>query len=191
MNDDLGEKLLDNGFVPFEIDKLDKESILDEDIFKYVLAIQDNITKTRIMIDLQEKAKKLKVSRSFDKLFKAYQTNYVQQIKQQGSRTIEFTNCPLQNLKCGKWECKDTGVSKTVLNNFDAQVIVACPHPILPIERLINIEDQTEKVKLAFFKDNKWQNVIVQKGVISNNAQITQLANRRNRGKLQYSQRTC
>lgn len=174
--EDFGDELLNSGFTPFNISELDKETILNEDIFNYVLSIDDNIQKTRILVELQDKAKELKVARSFDKLFKAYQTSYVQKIKGQGSNTIQFTNPPIKDLKCGKWNCKDTGVTKTILVNFESQLIVACPHPIIPIERLINIDTETEKIKLAFFKDSKWKNITVDRRIIANKSNIIMLA---------------
>lgn len=176
--EDFGEELLNSGFTPFNIEELNKQSILDEDIFQYVLSIDDQIQKTRILVQLQNKAKELKVIRAFDKLFKAYQTNYVQKIKGKGSNTMQFTNPPIANLKCGKWTCRDTGVTRIAMVNFEPQTIVACPHPILPIERLINVDTNIEKVKLAFFKDNKWQNVITERNTIASKSKILQLANR-------------
>ena len=55
--------------------------------------------------------------------------------------------------------------------------IKACSHPILPIERLINIDTNIEKVKLGFYKDKKWQYVIVEKNTIASKSKILQLAN--------------
>ena len=50
-----------NTFVPFEIDELNKTTILEEKVFKHVLQVTDPIQRTRILVDLQEKAKELKV----------------------------------------------------------------------------------------------------------------------------------
>lgn len=177
-NEDFGENLINSGFTPFNVEELTKETILDEKIFNHMLSISDSVQRTRIIVALQEKAKELKVIRSFDKLFKAYQTNYVQQIKQQGSKTIQFTSPPIENLKCGKWDCKDTGITKAVMNNFDTQTVIACSHPILPTERLINVDSETEKIKLAFYKDKKWQYITVDRSVVANKGNIIQLADR-------------
>ena len=91
---------------------------------------------------------------------------------------INFTNPPINDLKCGKWQALDTGISRVQLSNFEAQTIIACPHPILPVERLINVENGLEKVKLAFYKDQKWQYVIVEMNTIASKNKILQLANR-------------
>lgn len=167
-----------NIFVPFEIDELDKGSILDDKIFEHVLQVTDPIQRTRLLVELQEKAKELKVLQSFNKMFKAYQSVQNAKLKQKGSNVINFTNPPLNNLKCGKWQALDTGIKRTQLNNFEAQTIEACSHPIMPVERLINVENDLEKVKIAFYKDNRWQDIVVEKNTIASKNKILQLANR-------------
>ena len=58
------------------------------------------------------------------------------------------------------------------------QTISACPHPILPVERLINVDSETEKIKLAFFKDNKWQCITIERSIVANKSNIIQLSDR-------------
>lgn len=178
MQEDFGEELLSSGFSPFNIDDLTKESILEEDVFKYVFSLDSGVTRTKALIQLQEKSKELKVAKSFDKMLKAYQQDYISKIKQAGSEVIKFTSPPLENLKCGKWQCDDLGVSKIVVNNFETQKILACSHPIMPVERLVNIDKNTEKVKIAFYKDNKWQTITIERSVVANKSNIIQLADR-------------
>ena len=177
---ELSEQLINEGFTPFgEIDELTKEKILDKEIFEHIFSIKNQLARTELIIKLEEKAKQLGIIRSFDKLLKAYQTEFVQRFKQKGSNIIQFTQPPIENLKCGKWECNDTGVVRNVMGaGMVPQTIVACPHPILPIERLINVDSETEKIKLAFFKDNKWQNVTVDRSVVANKSNIIQLSDR-------------
>lgn len=177
-NKDFGEMLLNEGFTTFSIEELDKESILADEIFQHLFSITNALERTKLLVRLQQKAKELGVLRNFDRLQKAFQTDFVQQKKQKGSNIISFTNSPLENLKCGKWLATDEGVTRIELNNFEPVNIIACPHPILPVERLINVDNDIEKVKLAFYKDNKWQNVIVEMNTISSKSKIVQLANR-------------
>lgn len=174
----LGNEDLVNTFIPFEVDELDKISILDEKIFKHVLQVTDPIQRTRLLVELQEKAKELKVLKSFNQMFKAYQSDQNAKFKQKGSNVINFTNPPINDLKCGKWQALDTGIKRTQLTNFEAQTVEACSHPIMPVERLINIENDLEKVKLAFYKDNRWQDLVIEKNTIASKNKILQLANR-------------
>lgn len=171
---------MNEGFTPFgEIEELTKETILDREIFEYIFSIDNQVARTTLIIKLQDKARELGNIRSFDKLLKAYQTEFAQKFKQKGSNTIQFTQPPIENLKCGKWECNDTGVTKSIMGaGMIPQTIVACSHPILPTERLINVDSETEKIRLAFFKDNKWQNIIVERSMVANKSNIIQLSDR-------------
>lgn len=177
---ELSEQLMNEGFTPFgEIEELTKEKILDKDVFEHIFSIENQLARTTLIVKLQEKARELGNIRSFDRLLKAYQTEFAQKYKQQGSNTIQFTKPPLEDLKCGKWECKDTGVTKTIMGaGMIPQTIMACPHPILPVERLINVDSETEKIKLAFFKDSKWQYITVERSVVANKSNIIQLSDR-------------
>lgn len=177
---ELTEQLESEGFTPFgEISELTKEQILDKEIFEHIFSIDNQIARTTLIIRLQDKARELGNIRSFDKLLKAYQTEFVQRFKQRGSNTIQFTQPPIENLKCGKWECEDTGVTKSTIGaGMVPQTIIACSHPILPTERLINVDSETEKIKLAFFKDNKWQYITVERSMVANKSNIIQLSDR-------------
>lgn len=180
MPKDFADKLMEEGFTPFgEIEELNKETILDKEIFEHIFSIDNQITRTTLIIRLQDRARELGNIRSFDKLLKAYQTEFAQRYKQQGSNTIQFTTPPIENLKCGKWEAKDTGIIKSTLGaGMIPQTIVACAHPILPVERLINVDTDTEKLKLAFFKDNRWQYITIERSVVANKSNIVQLSDR-------------
>lgn len=182
MNQELNfsEKLVKNGITPFGvIEELTEETISDRAVFEYIFSIESHVDKTTILIELQDRAEKLGVLRKFNKLLKAYQAEFVQLFKQQGSNTMQFTQPPIDGLKCGKWECRDTGVVKKVMGPAMApQTITACPHPILPSERLINTDTGIEKVRLSFFKDGSWQSVVTNRSTIANKANIVQLADR-------------
>ena len=98
--------------------------------------------------------------------------------RQQGSNKTKFTDAPLV-LNCGEWEASDIGVYKNELSSKGMPYrIVACPHPILPVERLVNIDTSTEKLRLAFFKDGRWQYVTVDCTTCYNKQNITVLGDR-------------
>ena len=178
MNENLEQEML-KANPPYKIDELDESTILDKKIFEYIFSITNQVSRTEIIVKLEDKAKQLRVTRSFGKLLKAYQTEYAQQFKQKGSNVIQFTKPPIENLKCGKWDCNDTGVTKSTMSaGMIPQTIVACSHPILPVERLINVDSETEKIKLAFFKDNKWQYITIERSVVANKSNIIQLSDR-------------
>ena len=160
------------------IKELSKEELLSEETFQAIFFNENLIDRTKLILDLEERAEELKCKRNFSKMLKVYQTEFTKLKKQQGSNEVSCTKPPIENLKCGEWIVDDFGVYKHKIINFENIKVSACPHPILPIERLINIDTDTEKVKLAFLKDNRWKNVITEKSVIASNTTIIKLANR-------------
>ena len=177
-DEDFGEELINAGFNTLDINKLDKESILEEKVFITIFNTTNSLERTKLIINLQKKAKELGILRNFDRLLKAYQQDYVQKQKVKNSDVIKVTNPPIENLKCGAWQVDDLGVYKNKIINFEPIKIIACSHPIIPTERLINVDQNTEKIKLAFYKDNKWQYVIVDRSIVANKTKIVNLSDR-------------
>lgn len=173
------DELRNIGFIPFNIDALDRSGILDREIFDYLFTIIDHVQHTETLVQLREKARSLGVARDFDTLYKANQAAFIQKNKQAGSNIIKFTDCPLPGLRCGKWDCTDFGVSKeTIGAGMIPTKVTACTHPILPVERLTNMDTGTEKIKLAFYKDGRWQDITIDRSQVANKSNIVQLADR-------------
>lgn len=169
MNEKWEQELLEEN-PPYELEKLDKESILEDKIFDYLIALPNSPNKTRIIEKLRGRAKELKVIRAFNSIFKQKNQEYIQELKSRGGNIVKFTDCPVQNLKCGQWIADDTGVYKTdYTTTLQPIKIKACPHPIIPVEIINNIDTNTEKVKLAFYKRKKWQYAIVERKTIASN----------------------
>lgn len=177
MNEELEKKLLEEN-PPYEIEKLNAETILDDIIFDYLVTLPNSPNKTRIIEKLRLKAKELKVVRAFNSIFKQKNQDYIQNLKSKSGNKTNFTDCPYNQLNCGSWNADDTGIYKVDYNSLMQPIkIKACSHPIIPIERLINIDSNIEKIKLAFYKDKKWQYVIVEKNTIASKSKIIQLSN--------------
>lgn len=108
--------------------------------------------------------------------FKTMYKKYIEGLKAQSGtiyvdNATNFTGQPLE-LNAGDWDATDLGVFKR--NGFADEV--ACPHPILPVERLVNIDTGEEKLKLAFRKGTSWRRIIVSKTVLANANKVTELA---------------
>lgn len=177
MKEELEKKLLEEN-PPYEIEELNQESILDDAIFDYLVTLPNSPNKTRIIEKLRLKAKELKVVRAFNSIFKQKNQDYIQNLKSKSGNKTNFTDYPYNELNCGSWIADDTGIYKMDYNSIMQPIkIKACSHPIIPIERLINIDTNIEKIKLAFYKDKKWQYVIVERNTIASKSKIIQLAN--------------
>ena len=102
---------------------------------------------------------------------------YVESLKIQ-SNTIyidnetQFSDSPLV-LDAGEWETDDEGIRK----KFGYDTAVACSHPILPVERLVNIDTGMEKLTLAFRHgiNAPWRRVVVDKDDLKDARSVTSL----------------
>ena len=161
-----------------EFENLSKEEILNRTVIESVIAIQNVEIRERLLAKLESRAKELKISQNFKRLYKTIQAEIIQAKKQTNSYETEFTNAPIK-LKCKNYICNDLGITKMEFNQtlMTNNEIIVCTHPILPVERLINIDTNTEKVKLAFYKDKRWQTVIAEKNTLASKNKILQLAN--------------
>ena len=73
----------------------------------------------------------------------------------------------------GQYICDEYGVSMTDKYGYEQTV---CRHPIMPVERLVNIDSGEERLKLAYKKGRAWRTIIVEKSVIASSSSILQLA---------------
>lgn len=108
--------------------------------------------------------------------FKTMYKRYIESLKIQRDtvyidNVTTFSKQPLE-LNAGDWEAGDDGIYKK--NGFNSEV--ACPHPIMPVERLVNIDTGEEKLKLSFRKGGNWREIIVSKTVLANANKVTELA---------------
>lgn len=149
-----------------------KEDFLTPGPYEEVLGIEPAFERQLAIQALGEYARGLRVP-GFKELLRAYGESHMEKEKRVwiDNRT-DFTGQPLE-LDAGDWRAADDGVSRRTGLGTE----VACPHPILPAERLVNIDTGTEKLKIAFCKDGRrWRSVIADKSVAASHQQILQLA---------------
>lgn len=110
--------------------------------------------------------------RNFKKLY----AEYTKSLKQASAdiyinNNTNFDGQPLE-LEAGDWEADDFGISRKN-GMFEEQ---ACCHPIMPVERLVNIDTGIEKLKLAYSKGKRWREVIADKKTLASANTILNLA---------------
>lgn len=138
--------------------------------FEYVYQFHDNKFTERQAIEKMAAAA-LKVG---VRGFKSMYTEYLKELKQLHEPMAHYTQFdgqPLE-LQCGEWTANDMGVYREGMFNTET----ACPHPIMPIQRLINIDTGIEKMKIAFRKGYRWREIIVDKSVVSSATKIVNLS---------------
>lgn len=110
--------------------------------------------------------------RGFIGLWNSYLETLQQQRGISMDNATQFDGQELE-LFSGQYICTDYGVSMTDKYGYE-QVI--CRHPIMPVQRLVNIDTGEERLKLAYKKGRSWRSVIVEKSVIASSSGILQLA---------------
>lgn len=164
------------------LNSLDKKSILSEKVFTEIFEQEDEIYKARLMLSLEERAEELGVKTKFTKLLNAYKRVEKETRKQKSSSMClveNWTNFegPYQRMQCKSWIASDEGI---YLYNPNTGItdIVACYHPILPIERMKNLETGEEQIKLAYKRSGRWDEIIVPKTMVTSASKIVALSGR-------------
>lgn len=140
--------------------------------YEMIQAIDDPFQRQRAIAQLNDYAKSLKFN-GFLKMLSSYQKS----LKAARSQTVyienvtQFSGQPLE-LNAGDWEADENGISRHT-GIYDE---IACVHPIMPIERLVNIDTGVEKLKLAYRKGKQWRQMIVDKRTLASATAITALA---------------
>lgn len=138
--------------------------------FEFVYSFHNNkFIETRAIQLVSQVAQACKI-RNFKSMYEDYLRS-IQQLHGDMVHYTEFENQPFQ-LLCGDWQADNTGVYG--MGNYGMEL--ACPHPIMPVQRLINIDTGIEKIKLAFQKGNRWREIIVEKSIVSSATKIVALS---------------
>lgn len=165
------------------LNELTKESIVSEQVMDEIFSQDDAIYQAQLIAELSLRAKELGVKGIFDNTVRAYKKEYEKQqkYKQKDVSLLEnwtnFQGCPYDRMMCGPWIAADDGIR---LYNPDSgrQDYIACAHPILPIERLKNLETGEEQMKIAYKRNKSWAEIIVPKSVIAKASKIADLSAR-------------
>ncbi|MBQ0037829.1 MAG: DUF927 domain-containing protein [Clostridiales bacterium] len=112
--------------------------------------------------------------RGFSGMYKSFcraMQNENREIYDAYGNATSFTKQPIE-LDAGNWEATDDGIKRS--NGYADDI--ACRHPIMPIERLVNIDTGEEKLKLAFRKGTIWRTIVVDKKILASTNKVTELA---------------
>ena len=170
------------------LNQLDAKSIISREILSEVFDQEDEIYRAELLASLALRASELRCKTEFTNVVNAYKKAMKDMQKQEQEerkkQTMEasliehftnFTNSPYDNMACGNWLAADDGIC-TWNSSTGITDIRACYHPILPIERLKNIQTGEEQLKIAFKRNHVWQETIVPKDVIATASKIVGLA---------------
>lgn len=141
--------------------------------YEYVYNLKDDPFQCQlVMAAIKNQAKAAGIG-NFVTMFNAFVRSQAMQGKVKLERVTEFDRQPMA-LSCGPYICDEKGVR---LITGGGEEIVVCPHPIMPIRRLINEDTGEERLLIAYRKGQYWRPPIpVEKSTIASAQKIIDLA---------------
>lgn len=139
--------------------------------FEYLYEHRENKFELKQLLGIMSDQAKNVGIKNLATLFKAYMETVSGTVTPGFNRT-DFSGQEME-LDCGGWSASDTGIYGTDKMGFE---VVACYHPIMPIQRLVNIDTGIHKVKLAFSLGKRWNTIIEDRSVISDSRSIIGLS---------------
>lgn len=154
------------------IPKYTKEDFLESTApYEWLSKYKDNKLKQKqLTTRLAAQARAVKVT-NFVALFQSYMES-MNTKDAYSCNVTEFEEQELE-LECSGWTCDEFGVTGT--DRFGME-FVACNHPIMPVQRLVNIDTGIEKLRIAFRKGKQWRYITSDKKTLASNNSILQLA---------------
>lgn len=140
--------------------------------YEFLYSFKDNkFLMKQIQQKMKEKAGSIGV-KCFVALFDAY---CQMQAKSSGVILENSTQFDGQEIELfsGEYICDDLGVMIQDKYGFD-QII--CRHPIMPVQRLCNVDTGEERLKIAYRKGRFWRSLIAEKSTLASSNSILQLA---------------
>ncbi|MEG1773211.1 MAG: DUF927 domain-containing protein, partial [Clostridia bacterium] len=98
-----------------------------------------------------------------------YNKKFKHKINVENTIKLPANNYNLDELDAGNYECNENFIK-------DKNGVIICYHPLIPVEKYKNDITGGEKIKIAFYKLEKWSDVIVNKSDISVSNKIIKLA---------------
>lgn len=163
----------DGGLVPhkIEIDNLTLNDYLGDDLHAYLWSLCDTeYDQTKNLTRLKMKAEELGY-KGFLGEWQAYQRQQKRMLARPVGNVASFDGQDLE-LDSGAWYC----TNNSIWMDGEKGDLIACTHPILPVQRLVNMDTGLEKVKLMYRPGKNWRSVIIDKSLIASNQKIITLA---------------
>lgn len=145
-----------------EKELFDKETFID--LFK-----MNDIDRIEREDYLFIEARKLGVEKQFKESLKKYDKLLNDKIPIGDNLKLPKCKYDIESYNMGNYTCNINGI--TDRTNFKFSYI-----PVLPVERYINEDTGKEKVKIIFYKENQWKELIVDKSQLSINQKMLLLS---------------
>ena len=114
-------------------------------------------------------AKRLGVEKRFKESLKKYEKILGQKIKLDEKSKLPKSKYDIENYAWGNYTCGIDGITDRYNTKFSYI-------PVIPVERYINEDTGKEKVKIIFYKEDEWRELIVDKSQLSINQKLLLLS---------------
>lgn len=114
-------------------------------------------------------AKKLGMEKRFKETLKKYESLLKKKISTDNQLDLPKCKYDIEGYNMGNYSCTIDGITDKYNTKFSYI-------PVLPVERYINEDTGKEKVKIIFYKENQWRELIVDKSQLSINQKLLLLS---------------
>ena len=114
-------------------------------------------------------ARKLGVEKRFKESLKKYESIFNKKISLDKESKLPKCKYDIDNYVWGNYTCNIDGITDKYNTKFSYI-------PVIPVERYINEDTGKEKVKIIFYKENEWKELIVDKSQLSINNKLLLLS---------------
>lgn len=179
------------GYLLNNIERLEKEDFNNPELYQELLQIENGLEREIKTNKLSERAKELRIKREFERTLTSVKRELRNRSLSIGSEDTNVTAFTLLDngitlppsiaddmkhipgqLNCGSWICGDDGIKVFT----EKGMVTICPHPIIPIRILRNLETGKYKVEIVFYLRGQTQTIFVSREVLASPSKILELA---------------
>ncbi len=155
-----------------EVPEWGKENYWTPEPFEWLYGFRDN---KFVMLQLRDIIKEKAGSVGVKNFITKWNAFLREKRKSEGS-DIENVTCfdgQEDELYCGEYTCDDSGITCV---DYAGREIVVCRHPVLPVQRLVNIDTGEVKLEIAFKRGFRWQYKVFDMDTLASANKIVALA---------------
>ena len=145
-----------------------EKELIDKNTFINLFS-KNEIERIEQEDNLYIEARKLGVEKRFKESLKKYEKIFSEKIKIDEKNKLPKCKYDIENYKWGNYTCTINGITDRFNTKFSYI-------PVIPVERYINEETGKEKVKIVYFKENEWRELIVDKSQLAINQKLLLLS---------------
>ena len=147
---------------------MNEKDLFSKETFMNLFSLND-IERIEQEDKLFIEAKKLGMEKRFKESLKKYQSLLKEKISIDENNKLPACKYEIDNYKWGNYTCTIDGITDKYNTKFSYI-------PVIPVERYINEDTGKEKVKIIFFKEGEWKELIVDKSQLSINNKLLLLS---------------